>query len=899
MPVKKKADSAAVDKLFIDYVHNIVPVDLEQEMRKSFIDYAMSVITDRALPDVRDGLKPVHRRILYSMYDQGFTPDKAYRKCATTVGDVIGRFHPHGDAAVYDAQVRLAQDFSMREMLVDGHGNFGSRDGDAPAAYRYTEARLTRIAMEMMGDINKDTVDFRPNYDEHELEPEVLPARFPNLLVNGSTGIAVGMATNIPPHNLNETIDAVICRMEKPGAELDELMAHLPGPDFPTGGTILGTMGIRQAYQTGRGRIVVRALAEIEELAGGRHKIVVRDLPYQVNKARLIERIDELVKQKKLDGISFVRDESDRNEAVRIVIELKRDANPNVVLNRLYKHTQMQEAFSANMLALIPDEQGLLVPKLVSLTEALDHYIAHQKTVVLRRTRFELDKAETRKHLIEGLRIAIDYIDEVISIIRASRTEDEAKRRLQERFSFSERQAQHIVDMRLGRLTGLEREKLDREFEELLARIAGLKEIIEQESRLIEVIREELEQIKKRYGNPRRTRIEQIMEEISDESLIAEETVVLTKTRFGYVKRLPLSTYESQHRGGRGISGMQTREEDFVDTLLSSSTHATVLFFTTRGRVFRLKAYQIPEGGRQAKGMAIVNLLQLEAEERVQAMLAVQDFTADQDLVMATAQGLVKRTSLQAFANINRAGLLALNLREGDRLVGVCCARPQDDLLLVTAGGMSIRFALEDARRVGRSAMGVRGINLRDGDRVVGLQVVDEQKQLVLVTAGGLGKALRFPEFRRQKRGGYGLRCYPGLDRLGPVVGVAQVEEKEDIILINDAGLVIRIAAEELPSYSRYARGVRLMRSQAGQVVDIAVVEQDEEAEKSHIIEEELSPEELEAEAQAASEELLDTGAHVEAGADEAEDLEESRRQAGLDALLERAEEDARSRGED
>ncbi len=689
----QKIKEAAVDAAFKNPDNTIIPIDLEVEMKKSFIDYAMSVISDRALPDVRDGLKPVHRRILYSMFTQGFTPDKSYRKCATTVGDVLGRFHPHGDAAVYDSLVRMAQDFSMRHMLVDGHGNFGSRDGDSPAAYRYTEARLSKISLEMMSDINKNTVDFKPNFDEHEMEPIVLPARFPNLLVNGSTGIAVGMATNIPPHNLAEVIDGVNMLIDNPDTTVEDLMTVIKGPDFPTAGTIIGQSGIRNAYRTGKGRIVVRSNTDIEPMKNNRQRIIVHDLPYMVNKARLIERIAELVKDKKIEGISDLRDESDRNEAVRIVIELKKDANANVVLNQLYKNTQLQDSFNANMLALVPDELGRFEPRVVNLLEALQFYLAHQKDVIRRRTRFELEKAEARRHIVEGLRIAIDHIDEVISIIRSSKTEDQAKERLIERFAFSDRQAQHIVDMRLGRLTGLEREKLENEYRDLCGKIEYYGRVLSEEPLLLGIIKEEIAQTRNRFADDRRTAIEAGGDDdIDDESLIQEETVVVTLTHFGYVKRMPIDTYNIQHRGGRGVSGMQTREEDFVETILTTSTHATLLFFTNRGKVYRMKGYQIPETGRQAKGMAIVNLLQLDGGEKVRTVIPIQSFEQGGCLMMATRAGVVKKTDLIDYGNINKNGLIAVNLREDDELVGVQLTESHHDIVLVTRQGMSIPF---------------------------------------------------------------------------------------------------------------------------------------------------------------------------------------------------------------
>lgn len=825
-----------IDRIFRENINNIVPIDLEKEMRKSFIDYAMSVISDRALPDVRDGLKPVHRRILYSMFVQGFTPEKSFRKCATTVGHVLGHYHPHGDAAVYESMVRLAQDFSMRHTLVDGHGNFGSRDGDPPAAYRYTEAKLTKIAMEMMSDISKNTVDFKPNFDEQHMEPIVLPSRFPNLLVNGSTGIAVGMATNIPPHNLGEIIDAVVLRMKNPDSDLDDIMEVLPGPDFPTAGTILGVNGIREAYRTGKGRIVVRANASIEPMDNGKHRIVVHDLPYMVNKARLIEKIADLVKEKRVDGISMIRDESDRNEEIRIVIELKREANPEVVLNQLYKSTQLQDSFNANILALVPDKQGRYEPQTVNLLGCLDHYIAHQKEVVTRRTKFDLEKAMNRKHIIEGLRIAIDFIDEVIKIIRGSKNEDVAKEALSNRFGFSDRQSQHIVDMRLGRLTGLEREKLEKEFSDLVAKINYYNKLLVDEHLLIDLIVEEITDLKTRYANPRRSQIDPYSEEeIADESLIKEEMVVTTLTHFGYVKRMPVDTYHSQHRGGRGISGMQTREEDFVEQLLISSTHDHLLFFTNRGRVFRMKAYQIPETGRQAKGMAIVNLLKLNENEKVCMVLSLSSFEQKADLLMATARGMIKKTALSDYGNIQKNGLIAIQLRENDELIGVRINQKDDEVILATKNGYSVRFNEEDVRPTGRNTLGVKGINLREEDRVIGLIIVDETKDLLLVTENGLGKRTGFDSYRLQRRGGKGLITYKITERTGRLAGVATVSDANDVILVNDEGVIIRLAVAEIPLLSRVTQGVKLMRTTTGRVVDLGVVEHDEEAAKETV----------------------------------------------------------------
>jgi len=822
----QKLKEAAIDAAFRNPENTIIPIDLEEEMKKSFIDYAMSVITDRALPDVRDGLKPVHRRIIYSMFTQGFTPDKPYRKCATTVGDVLGRFHPHGDASVYDALVRLAQDFSMRHMLVDGHGNFGSRDGDPPAAYRYTEARLSKVALEMMSDINKNTVDFKPNFDEHEMEPIVLPARFPNLLVNGSTGIAVGMATSIPPHNLGEVIDGVNMLIDNPEATVEDLMTVIKGPDFPTAGTILGQSGIRSAYRTGKGRIVVRAKTDIEPMKHNRQRIIVHDLPYMVNKARLIERIAELVKDKKIEGISDLRDESDRSEAVRIVIELKKDANANVVLNQLYKNTQMQDNFNANMLALVPDELGRFEPKVVNLLDALKYYIGHQKDVISRRTRFELEKAEARRHIVEGLRIAIDHIDEVIAIIRSSKTEDQAKERLVERFGFSDRQAQHIVDMRLGRLTGLEREKLENEYRDLCEKIAYFNRVLSEEPLLMSIIKDELAQTKNRFSDDRRTTIEASEDDdIDDESLIQEEDVVVTLTHFGYVKRMPVDTCNIQHRGGRGVTGMQTREEDFVEIILTTSTHATLLFFTNKGRVYRLKGYQIPEASRQAKGMAIVNLLHLEGGEKVRTVIPIKSFEQGGCLMMATRAGVVKKTDLDDYANINKNGLIAVNLREDDELIGVQLTESHHDIVLVTRQGMSIRFADDEVRATGRNTQGVRGILLDEDDVVIGMAPTDATKTLLVVSEKGFGKRTELDEYRTQTRGGKGLITYKPSEKTGQLAGIALVDDQDDVIMINDAGVIIRLAAAEIPILTRITQGVTLMRTREGKVVDIAIVD--------------------------------------------------------------------------
>jgi DNA gyrase subunit A len=826
----QKQKEAAVDAAFRNPFNTIIPIDLEDEMRKSFIDYAMSVISDRALPDIRDGLKPVHRRILYSMFTQGFTPDKSYRKCATTVGDVLGRFHPHGDASVYDAMVRMAQDFSLRHMLVDGHGNFGSRDGDPPAAYRYTEARLAKISLEMMSDINKNTVDFKPNFDEHEMEPIVLPARFPNLLVNGSSGIAVGMATNIPPHNLREVIEGTILLMDNPDATVEDLMTVIKGPDFPTSGMILGVSGIREAYRTGRGRVVVRAHTDIEPMKNNRQRIVVRDLPYMVNKARLIERMADLAKDKKIEGISDIRDESDRSESVRIVIELKKEANANVVLNQLYKNTQLQDAFNANMLALVPDELGRFEPQVVNLRQMLEHYISHQKDVTRRRVRFDLEKAEARRHIVEGLRIAIDHIDEVIAIIRSSRNEDQAKERLIERFGFSEKQAQHIVDMRLGRLTGLEREKLENEFRDLCEKIDYFNRLLQEEPLLLAVIKDELSEVSRRFGDERRTVIESTGDdEIEDESLIQEAAIVVTLTHMGYVKRAPIDTYSAQHRGGRGITGMATREEDFVQTLLTTSTHALLLFFTSKGRAYRLKGYQIPDASRQAKGMAIVNLLALDSDEKIRAIIPIQSFDQGGCLMMATRSGTVKKTNLSDYCNMNRNGLIAMNLREGDELIGVQLTESQDDIVLVTKDGMSIRFADDEVRATGRNTQGVRGISLGDDDEVVGMATTIPGKTILVVSEKGFGKRTELEEYRIQSRAGKGLITYKPAEKTGRLAGIALVDDNNDIILVSDDGIIIRMSAIEIPILSRNTQGVRMMRTGEGKVVDLAIIAHEED----------------------------------------------------------------------
>ncbi|MFO7636908.1 MAG: DNA gyrase subunit A [Clostridia bacterium] len=806
--------------------NRVIPIDIEDEMKKSFIEYAMSVIADRALPDVRDGLKPVHRRILYAMSLLGFTPDKSHRKCASTVGEVLAKFHPHGDVAVYDSLVRMAQEFSLRYTLVDGHGNFGSRDGDSPAAMRYTEARLTKIATEMLMDINKDTVDFKPNFDDHEMEPVVLPSRFPNLLVNGSAGIAVGMATNIPPHNLNEVIDGIFEVIDRPEVTIEELNDIIKGPDFPTYGTIIGKSGIRQAYKTGRGRIVVRAKTEIEEIANNRQRIIVKDLPYQVNKSRLIEKIAELVKEKKIEGISEINDESDRNDPVRIVITLKREANVNVCLNKLYRHTQLQDAFNVNMLALVPVKEGCgYEPRIMNLKLAIEHYIAHQEDVIRRRTKFDLDKAMARAHILEGLIKAVDILDAIIDTIRKSDNEPEAKQNLMDRFGFTDRQAQAIVDMRLGRLTGLEILKLQSEYDELKNRIEYYSTLLTDITRVHAVIREELGQIRKKYGDERRTRIDPDESDFEDEDLIEEETVVITLTHFGYVKRLPVDTYRTQRRGGRGITGLSTREEDFVVNLFTTSTHAHLLFFTNKGKVYKLKGYQIPEAGRTAKGTAIVNLLPLESNEKVSAVIPLSDFSEGGNIFMATKQGFVKKTPLMEYTNIRKNGIIAVSLREEDELIKVHLTDGTQKIMLVTCKGMSIKFCEKDVRPMGRSAQGVTGIKANGEDHVVSMVVVEDDQTLLTATRNGFGKRTDVDEYTLQKRGGKGILTYRVTDKTGNVVGAKIVEEEDDIMLISSEGVIIRMAANEISLLGRATQGVKLMRTnEEHQVVGLAKI---------------------------------------------------------------------------
>lgn len=808
-------------------LNRIIPVDIEAEMKQSFIDYAMSVIVDRALPDVRDGLKPVHRRILYAMSLLNFTPERAYRKCATTVGEVLGKYHPHGDAAVYDTLVRLAQDFSMRYPLVDGHGNFGSVDGDPPAAMRYTEARLTKIAMEMLREINKDIVDFKPNFDEHEIEPVVLPSRFPNLLVNGSSGIAVGMATNIPPQNLTEVIDGIIKYIDNPEVTIEELMEVIKAPDFPTGGTIIGRSGVVDAYKTGRGRIVVRAVSNIETHGNNRQRIVVTELPYQVNKARLIEKIADLVKDKRIEGISDLRDESDR-DGMRMVIELKRDANANVVLNQLYKNTQLQNSFSANMLALVQTEEKKFEPKILNLKEFIYYYVLHQEEIVRRRTKYDLEKAEARAHIVEGLKIAHDNLDEIISIIRSSRTEALAKERMMERFSFTDKQAQAIVDMRLGRLTGLEREKLDQEYDELKIKIAHFRDVLSNPDLVDKIIVEELSELQKKYGDERRTTLTIDETEIDMEDLIDDEDVVVTLTRFGYIKRTSVDAYRSQRRGGKGVAGLTTREDDFAVDLFITSTHRYLMFFTNKGRVYKLRAWQIPEAGRQARGTAVVNLLELEPDEKITAGIKIHGDEEDMFLIMATKNGMVKKTPLEQYSNIRRSGITAISLKDGDELIGIRLTDGSYDIMLVTEKGQSIRFKEKDVRPMGRTAMGVMGIRVNEGDRVISMVPYFETTTLLVVTTNGFGKRTDFDEYKVQKRGGKGVLTYRVTQKTGELVGAMSASEDDDILLISTDGTIIRMHVDEVSILSRVTQGVTLMRtSEENRVVSITRISAD------------------------------------------------------------------------
>ncbi|MBU3810099.1 MAG: DNA gyrase subunit A [Candidatus Niameybacter stercoravium] len=807
----------------------IISVDIQDEMKKCYIDYAMSVIVSRALPDVRDGLKPVHRRILYAMDELNLGPDKQYRKSARIVGDTMGKYHPHGDSSIYDAMVRMAQDFSIRYPLVDGHGNFGNIDGDSAAAMRYTEARMSKISMSMLADIEKETVDFRPNFDESLKEPVVLPSRFPNLLVNGSSGIAVGMATNIPPHNLGEVVDGVIKMIdnymghneeqEARETELEELMEIIKGPDFPTGATIQGRYGIDQAYRTGKGKVKVKATAEIEEMHGGKSRIVVTEIPYMVNKSKLIEKIAELVKIKKIDGITDLRDESDR-DGMSIVIELRRDVNPNVILNQLYKYTQLQDTFSMNMLALVNDK-----PKVLNLKEMLEEYLKHQKNVVTRRTQYDLNKAEARAHIVEGLRKALDKIDLITRLIRESKTVQEAKERLMEAIDLTEIQAQAIVDMRLRALTGLEREKLEQEYAELLEKIAYFRGILESEYKLYEVVRAEIIEIRNKYADARRTEIVSADDDFDIEDLIDEEQVIVTMTHLGYIKRIPLDTYKQQNRGGRGIVGVNTIDADFIDQLFVTSNLSEIMFFTNKGKAYKIKAYRIPEAGRTARGMAIINLLQLDKDEKISAVFPVQDQTENVFLTMVTKNGQIKKTDLEAFKNIRKGGIIALTLAEDDELIGVYETTPEDSILVCTKFGKGIMFDGTDVRPMGRTARGVRAINLSEGDVVIGATVPKEGEQILVASENGLGKRTPVEEFRAQKRGGKGLKVYKITEKTGNVVGITSVHEDEELLLINSQGVIIRINVAQISSVGRNTQGVKLINLDEGvQVVCLAKV---------------------------------------------------------------------------
>ncbi len=820
----------------------LIPVNLEQEMKKSFISYAMAVIIDRALPDVRDGLKPVHRRILYDMHELGMTPDKPYRKSARLVGDVLGKFHPHGDSSVYDAMVRLAQPFNIRYTLVEGQGNYGSVDGDGAAAMRYTEARMTRLTPHLLDGIEKDTVDFYPNFDETLMQPAVLPARFPNLLVNGSSGIAVGMATNIPPHNLGEVIDGVICMIDNPDCTIDDLMEHIKGPDFPTGGIILGRRGIREAYYTGHGRIEVRAKSNIEEMSGNRHRIVVTEIPYQVNKARLVEKIAELVHEKRVEGISDIRDESDR-EGMRIVIELKKDVHPQVVLNMLYKHTSMQETFGANMLALVNGQ-----PKVLPLRDMVYYYLEHQKDVVTRRTRFELNKAQARAHILEGLLKALDHIDEIVDLIKASKDSASAKAALIERFDFSEKQAQAILDMRLARLTGLERDRLQGEYDELQQEILRLQGILADEAKLMDVIKTEILAIKEKFADKRRTELTTIDGEIDVEDLIAEEGMVVTLTRQGYIKRISKSAYRSQNRGGRGVSGMTTKDEDYAVQMRVVGTHDEIMFFTNLGRVYMIKCYQIPEAGRQARGTAIINLLQIGSGEKVTRMVPVpkgSDVT-EYNIVMATREGMIKKTPFEDFRNLRKNGLIAIVLKEGDELIGVELSSGDDELILGTRKGMCIRFSEKHIRPMGRASMGVRSMKLADDDMVIDMAPIEEGATVLAITEGGYGKRTSPDEYREQGRNGKGIRAINLTEKTGDLAALLLVHEEEDILLITDDGTIIRTPAADIRLCGRNTQGVRVMKLQEeSRVIGVARAEKEEEEAPEAIAEEaaETAPE--------------------------------------------------------
>ena len=796
------------DKIF-DKIHE---VDLKETMETSYIDYAMSVIASRALPDVRDGLKPVQRRVLYSMVELNNGPDKPHRKCARIVGDTMGKFHPHGDSSIYGALVNMAQEWNTRYPLVDGHGNFGSEDGDGAAAMRYTEARLSKISMEMVADINKDTVEFTPNFDETEKEPSVLPSRYPNLLVNGTSGIAVGMATNIPPHNLTETINAIIKIIDNKVQEnrdttIEEIMEIIKGPDFPTGATILGRKDIEQAYRTGRGKIKTRAVSEIETMDNGKSRIIVTELPYMVNKAKLVEKIASLVKEKKVDGITDLRDESDQ-DGTRVVIEVRRDANANVILNQLYKHTQLQDSFGVIMLALVNGE-----PKVLNLLQMLDEYLNHQKDVVTRRTKFELNKAEERAHIIKGLLIALDNIDEVIKIIRGSRTTADAKKNLIERFGLSDAQSQAIVDMRLRQLTGLAREDLEAEYAELMAKIDYLKSILADENKLLTVIKEEMEIVRDKFGDERRTKIGINVGDLSDEDLIPEEDTVVAMTNLGYIKRMTVDNFKSQNRGGKGIKGMQTIDNDFMKDMFMVSTHDYILFLTNTGRIYKLKCYEIPEAGRTARGMAIVNLLQLQPGEKISAMVQMREFEEDKYLIMATKNGIVKKTPVSAYTNIRKSGIQAITLREDDELIDVMISDNSDNIMLITKNGQGIKFRETDVRETGRSAMGVRGIELNLGDEVISMQLESQGECILIVSANGMGKRTPFSDFKLQNRGGKGVKCYKITEKTGEVIGAKAVNNGNEIMMITNEGIIIRMFVDDISILGRVTLGVKLMNT--------------------------------------------------------------------------------------
>ena len=868
------------DKIF-DQIHD---VDLKKTMESSYIDYAMSVIAQRALPDVRDGLKPVQRRVLYSMIELNNGPDKPHRKCARIVGDTMGKYHPHGDSSIYGALVNMAQDWSFRYPLVDGHGNFGSVDGDGAAAMRYTEARLSKISMEMLADIGKDTVDFVPNFDETEKEPTVLPSRFPNLLVNGTTGIAVGMATNIPPHNLREVINGVVKIidnqvLEDRGTDIEELLTIVKGPDFPTGGTILGTAGINEAYRTGRGKVRVRAVTSIEPMQNGKNRIVVTELPYMVNKARLIEKIAELVRDKKIDGITDLRDESDR-QGMRICIELRRDVNPNVVLNLLYKHTQLQDTFGVIMLALVDNQ-----PKVLNLYEMLNYYLIHQEEVVTRRTKYDLNKAEERAHILQGLLTALDNIDEVINIIRSSKNTQEAKDRLMERFALTDVQAQAIVDMRLRALTGLEREKLENEYAELMERITELKAILADKKKLLGVIREEILLIADKYGDDRRTSIGFDEYDISMEDLIPVTNTVITMTKLGYIKRMSLDNFRAQNRGGKGIKGMETIDDDYIEELLMTTSHHYLMFFTNTGRVYRMKAYEIPEASRTARGTAIINLLQLQPGEKITAVIPIREYTEGHFLFMATKKGIVKKTPITDYANVRKTGLAAINLREDDELIEVKKTDNNQDIFLVTKYGQCIRFKETDVRKTGRTSMGVIGMNLTDGDEVVGMQMESQGDSLMIVSEKGLGKCTLISEFTTQKRGGKGVKCYKITEKTGNIVGVKAVNHDNEIMLITTEGIIIRIKVADTALLGRITSGVKLINLDENvTVASIAKVRENKELETAD------TSELLTDEEEAASAALAAENAKKAAGQSDNSETDDEL----MDELLKRAEDDAK-----